>query len=153
MFAAKLETDLADYQGSLEAAAFEGPAPIFPPSNVIRSDQTWGIHVDWEVHGPLVEWLDAEFRVSVFLESIGTGPEYDLPPVNISTLSVPVVIDGAGNKTRTYSTNVIVAPAQVQPGIYKIATTLQLFEKATGNPTPVAGFYEGRMIHIFEPKP
>jgi hypothetical protein len=153
MFAAKLETDLADYQGTLQAASFEGLGPIFPPTNVIRSDQAWGVRVDWEVHGPLVEWLDAEFRISVFLESIGTGPEYNLPQVNVSTLSIPVVVDGLGNKSRTYTQNIDVAPGQVQPGIYKIATALQLFEKATGNPTPVAGLYEGGLVHIFVPKP
>lgn len=150
MFSHLIETDLNDYKGTMQARAFEGPAPIFAPKNVIRSDQEWGVKVDWEMHGALVEWLDAEFRISVFLESIGTGPEFDLAPVTVPTLSVPVTINGNG-KTREYSQTITVAPGAVPPGVYKIVTCLQLFERSTGNPTPVAGFDEGRMVQIFKP--
>ena len=147
-----IESDLTDYQGTMATHTFEGPGPIFSPKNVIRSDQNWGVKVDWQVTGPLVEWLDAEFRLNVYLESIGTGPEFDLPTVVVATLSMPVVVDGAGVKSRTYSQNVDIAAGTIPAGVYKIATTLHLYERATGNPTPIAGFVEGRMVNIFDPK-
>lgn len=147
MFPNAIETDLTDYQGSLEATAFE-LAPAFNPSHVIRSDQDWGVQVEWEVNGPLTQWLDAQFRISVFLERIGTGSDIDLPIVNVHTLSEPY---DPTAQSRTYKRDVNVNAGDIAPGVYKIVTCLQLFEQATGNPTPIAGLAEGRMVHIFDP--
>lgn len=146
---AQLETNLNDYKGNMTAVAFEGPGPIFQPKNVIRSDQQWGIKVEWEVEGPLVEWLDANFHITAHLESIGVGPEFTLPPVQVHTLSVPV--NGGATATRHYEQNIDIAPGDIPAGVYKLVTTLQLFEAATGNPTPVAGFVESGMVQVFNP--
>lgn len=146
-----LETNMTAYTGNMTAVAFEGPGPQFLPKNVIRSDQNWGIKVDWEVEGALVDWLDATFHVTAHLESIGPGPEYTLPTIEVPTLSVP--LSGGPAAKREYSQNIDIAPGEVQAGIYKIVTTLQLYEAASGNPTPVAGFVEGGMIQIFDPGP
>jgi hypothetical protein len=96
----------------------------------------------------LAQWLDAQFRINVFLEKIGTGSDVDLPVVNVHTLSE---LFDPTDKSRTYSRDVTVKAGDVDPGVYKIVTCLQLFEQATGNPTPVAGLVEGEMIHIFNP--
>lgn len=152
-FAHLIESDTNDYQGTMEAEPVEvAPPGVLVTRHIIRKDQAWSVRVDWEVHGSLVTWLDAEFRLRAYLESMGPGTEYVLPaaPVVIPTLSVPVAPVG-GLPTRTYTTNINVNAAQVDEGIYKLVTVLQLFERSTGNPTPVAGFAEGPMIQIFQP--
>jgi hypothetical protein len=150
VFNHQIETDLNDYKGTMQAHTYEGPAPIFKPSNVIRSDQEWGVRIEWQVRGPLVEWLDGEFYLHVVLESIGPGPEYDKRGVPVPTLSVPVVLDN-GEKTRNYYTEIEFSPGEIEVGVYKIATTLQLYG-CSDNPTPIAGFVEGKMVNIFNPK-
>ena len=149
MFAYPIETNLNDYQGSLEAIVFEGP-PSFAPTNVIRSDQDWGIRVSWEVHGPLAGWLDAEFRITIFLEKYGTGSDVDLAPAVIPTLSV--LYDPA-TQSRTYSHDVNISAGVIPNGVYKIATCLQLYELGSGNPVPIAAVVEGETVHLFDPAP
>lgn len=143
---------LSDYQGTLEARTFEtGPGPVYTPTNVIRSDQNWGVEVNWEVHGPLATWLDAEFRISVFLESMGPGPEYSLAPVCVHTKSVPVGANASGEAQRVYNANVDVNAGNVQNGVYKVLVVIQLFELGSGSPTPFAGFIESGMVYLFDP--
>ncbi|MDX1996040.1 MAG: hypothetical protein SF029_26915 [bacterium] len=155
-YAHKLETDLNDYKGSLEAISFEGPAPTFPPKNVIRKDQNWGINVNWEMFGPLANWLDGEFRVNVYLERIGTGADVDLPQAIVATLSgteSAVVANGSSVITRDYHHTVSIPAGSVAAGLYKVSVALQLFERATGNATPVAGFAHVGSVFIFDPGP
>ena len=148
MFPNLFETDLTDYQGTLQAAAFEGVGPIFPPSNIVRRDQPWGIKVDWEVHGPLVNYFDAEFRIRVYLESMGPGTEYELPIEIVATLD-PLFPPVAGQ--RIYTKNINIAAGTIDVGVYKIATVIHVFERSSGNPTPIAGFVEGGMVFVFDP--
>lgn len=153
-FAHLIESDIGDYQGTMEADPVEtAPPGVLVTKRIIRRDQAWNVKVDWEMHGPLANWLDAEFRLRAYLESMGPGTEYALPaagPVAIATLSVPVAPVG-GLPTRIYEALIPVAALSVDVGAYKLVTVLQLFERSTGNPTPVAGFAEGPMIQIFQP--
>jgi hypothetical protein len=149
---AQIETDLTDYQGTLNAFTFEksGPGPQFPPSTVIRTDQDWGVQIDWTMEGPLTEWIDANFHINVYLESMGPGPEFALPPLIINTKSVPVALVG-GAKQRSYSEQVLVNAGDIPAGVYRVVTTLHLFEAASGTPTPVAGFIDNGMVNLFDP--
>lgn len=153
-----IESDVADYQGTAEAVAYEVVPPGVAVTNrIIRNDQKWGIQIDWEMHGPLSVWLDAEFRLRAYLESLGPGSDYELPvagPLTVATLSVPNSPVG-GVATRTYAAQIEVDPATttVKPGTYMLITVIQVFERASGNPVPVAGFCEGPIIMVFEPGP
>ena len=146
---AVIETDMTAYTGNMNAFAFEGPAPIFAPKNVIRSDQDWGVKVEWEMQGPLVTWLDANFRLTVHLEGIGVAGDHSLPFVAVHTLSAP--LNAGPPASRKYEEIIDIPAGTIPPGVYKLVTTLHLYESATNNPTPVAGFVEGGMINIFDP--
>ena len=120
-FPKAIESNSSDYQGTMQAEPFEiTPPGVLVTSRIIRNDQSWGIKVDWEMHGNVVEFLDAEFRVRVLLESMGPGTEYDLPsagPVIVGTLSVTPTYPG-GVPTRTYTANINLAPGIVEVGTY-----------------------------------
>ena len=145
-----LETNMTSYSGSLDAYAFEatGPGPAYPPTNIIRTDQPWGVTVRWEMDGALVVWLNAAFQIQVVLERMGPGPDYALPSVSVNSLAGVLT---AMPPKRDYSVNVNVAPGAVQPGIYRVVVALHLFDDGTGNPTPIAGFADCGFIDIFQP--
>lgn len=151
-YANPLETNMTSYSGSMQAHTFEatGPGPAYPPTNVIRTDQPWGIKVDWEMTGALVTWLNADFQIKVVLERMGPGADTALPPVNVNTLT------GALNPaipSRSYSYNVMVAPGATAEGVYRVVVLLHLFDDTTGYPTPIAGFADSGYVDIFKPAP
>jgi hypothetical protein len=49
------------------------------PASIIHTDQDWYVDVEWEVRGQLVRHLCGTWHVSVTLESIGPGDEYEFP--------------------------------------------------------------------------
>lgn len=155
-FAEPIESNANDYQGTMEAATYEVTPPgTIITSRIIRSDQSWGVKVDWEMHGPVAEWQDAEFRVHVLLESMGPGTEYDLPiagPKTVATLDGSLTYPG-GVATRTYTADIALSPGDVELGTYLVVTVIQMFERSSGNPTPIAGFAQGPMIQVFKPRP
>ena len=136
------------FDGSLNAtvfAAFHDPDDL-PATNVIQTSQPWGVRVDWEIHGNLL-WLNLNeaFELSLFIESIGPGPEMRFPPapVQVLQLSVPVI---AG--ARTYTRNINVPAFTLPAGEYKVVTLVQW--AAIGN-TPkydVAGMVEQPILNI-----
>lgn len=149
MYRNEIESNSADFMGTMEAAVIEVGGTT--PKNVIRTTQDFYVKVDWEMHGPVVEWVDADFRIEVLLERFGTGDDIDLPVVHIGTLSAPLVPTGSGTIARHYSQNINVGAGQVAEGVYQIVTCLQLIERGSGNPTPIAGFSRSGVIRVFKP--
>ena len=49
------------------------------PTNIIRTDQDWYVEVEWGITGHLVRHFCGNWHVSVALESIGPGKEYQFP--------------------------------------------------------------------------
>lgn len=156
----QIESNLTDYRGELEAFTFElaTPGPRFTPTNVIRSDQDWGVQIDWTMTGPLSVWLDANFHLRAYLERMGPGAEVIRPsagPVVVHTKSVPLGSDPMGTAQRKYSAKIEIPhngmPDSVADGVYRLVVTLQLIEAGSGNPTPVAGFYDAGLVNIFSP--
>ncbi|MEP7286874.1 MAG: hypothetical protein ABI947_14045 [Chloroflexota bacterium] len=152
MFPNVFETTLADYQGTLLATVGEGPGPVFPPTNIIRNDEQWNIKVDWEIHGMGVSFLPGQFHIRVFLESIGTGPEFNLPVRFVDTTSAPLVTPPGPVPQRIYTQNIAILLGAIPAGVYKIVTVIHLFQDMTNTlPYPIAGFVEGGMVYVFNP--
>src|SRR5262245_37942466 len=63
--------------GTMEASVSElgGVAP----TNIIRIDQDWLVRIKWALHGTLKSMICGKWCLHVHLESIGKGPELDLP--------------------------------------------------------------------------
>ena len=138
------------YDGTMQAATFEVAEPGEPenPSQLIDTDQAWGVKVDWEMHGILAKFLHATFELRILLESIGPGAELALPAsvVEVDSLSAPWV---AGQ--RVYSRKITIAAGTVPAGAYKLVTLLQLYDHANpgAKPYPVAGMVEGPIVNFF----
>ena len=147
----KIETPLAPvYEGEMEAKLFEG-APE-RERNIIRTDQDWGVTVEWEMEGILALFLNEEFRLRFFLESIGPGSEYSLPvagPVTVGSLTG--TLDPVG-PSRSYTETITIdhTLTPIDPGTYKLTLTLQVFDTSSGSPYPIAGFVEGPIVQFYE---
>ena len=63
-------------QGSIEAQVYEkGEAP----SRIIDINDPWFVEVNWSLTGPLQRFICGTWDVDVYMESIGKGPELELP--------------------------------------------------------------------------
>jgi hypothetical protein len=144
-----IEVGTTAYTGLItKAEVYELTPPGVPATkSIIRTDQQWGVRVEWEMCGELAEWLNDEFHVQAFAEGIGSAaPDYDLAVVVVPSLN------GAWNpveKKRRYS--VELAGPTVAAGTYKITATVQLHEGETHAPVPVAGFAECTMVQFYNP--
>jgi hypothetical protein len=89
---------------SLSATVFEvgGEAP----TSIIRADQAWYVIVRWSIKGHLVQHLCGKWHVSVSLESIGPGEEYEFP-------TPPKVVEMKPCGDGTYETQIDIAAGQV----------------------------------------
>jgi hypothetical protein len=143
------------YAGTMEAKVFE--AVPEREKNIIRTDQDWGVILDWVMTGPLTASLDEEFQIQIFLESMGPGTEYALPaagPHKVDTLAgVPGIDPITLEENRTYQETLTInhAVTPIDPGTYRLTVTVQLFDKVSGTPWPVAGFFEGPMLQFYTP--
>jgi hypothetical protein len=140
----------SSYAGNVDAAVYEGgpPADTSTPVNHIRTTQPWGVHVEWTVQGSYVPFLVDEFRVRLFIESIGPGLEVVRPPVVVPTMSVGLQ---PGN-VRSYSANVEIAAGEIPAGVYKLACLVQMHDDvAPGTPFPIVSCIELPIVTIFAP--
>lgn len=145
------------YDGTMTAVVQEIASPDTPiPADHIRTTQNWRIHLEWETHGVLSQFLVDEFRVRAFLESIGPGAELALPiggPLVVSTMAGALSFPG-GVPRRDYTADINVPAGTVPAGTYKLVTTLQLHDDAPpGTPYPIAGMVEGPVLNFFNPGP
>jgi hypothetical protein len=157
----EFDTNLTDYRGAMEAALYELTAPGDPiVTNLIRTDQKWGVKIDWTMKGNLAEWINAQFHLRLCMESIGTHPEYELPvagPVEVATLSVPlktIVLPGGGVEyQRCYSQQIEFDPAEftIAAGPYKPVTLIQLYDDEANQPVSVCAAYEGTIVTFYTP--
>ena len=160
-YSTKIETPSPGLAGSLEAFTFESPE-IGPdhPVTLIRTDQKWGITVNWELDGPNAAIVNGEFRVRAFLERMGVGTDLALP---MNAPKPYLTVNAYSNWTADpHDPNMhlyhvdISAPDTVPfvpPGVYKITTLVQLYtgQEPLGTPMAVAGFVELPMIEIYAP--
>ncbi len=140
----------AVYQGTLdEARSYEkNNIGVDMPATLIRSDQDWGVHVKWTMTGSLVQNLDEEFRVTLFLEDLSPADQ-DVQFGPIPQRTNPTGSSGA--TTEVYKLDIDAVAGQVPVGLYKPSVLIQLFDApGTGAPWPVAAFAELPIINIYK---
>ncbi len=141
------------YDGTMQAHTFELAEPGLPvTSKLIRTTQDWGVEVDWEMHGPLAVFLDGDFHLTAYIESIGPGPEMKLPGADVVVNSLSAALAFLGVPpvaTRTYHAVINIPPGTVPAGAYKIVTLLQMY--GPSGKYPIAGLCEGPVLDIFVP--
>lgn len=144
-----IEVGNTTYTGSItKVEVYEMVPPGVPETKkIIRTDQQWGIRVEWEMCGDLAEWLSDEFYVTASVDTDSGEPHsYPRPEKVIPTL------DGAWNpvkRKRTYSVE-LPGPA-VPAGTYKITVRLQLREGEHHTEVPVGGFVKCEEIMFMSP--
>ncbi|RMF05003.1 MAG: hypothetical protein D6768_01885 [Chloroflexi bacterium] len=115
------------------------------PVTIIRTDQDWYVHLRWRLNGSLVRMIDGEWKIQVYLESIGQGPEFELSPVGGITEPVN---PGSPN----YDVRFNVSAGAVPAGQYKMVATI-LYVAPDGLPGPMAGFYDEPLVQFYNPGP
>jgi hypothetical protein len=117
------------------------------PTQIIRIDTDWSVHVEWELTGHLAKLICGHWCVNVLLESMGPGPELKLP--NYSH-EVPLDPCGDGRYELWCDIRRGTVPAEACGTPYKMVVTITYFNEC-GKPGPIAGFYEGPILQFYDP--
>jgi hypothetical protein len=119
------------------------------PATIIRANQDWSIHVNWETTGIATGMISGTWHLHAYLESIGPGPDLDL--LDFGDLNIPLT---PGVSPVPYAAHLDVpagtATASHSGTLYKLVVTLTYIEP-TGNPGPMAAYVEGPVLQFFNP--
>jgi hypothetical protein len=121
-----------------------------PPTSIIHDNQPWYVDVEWTVASPLLHHLCGTWRLSVVLESIGPGDDYEFP---VPIASVP--IDPCGTGTYTYRINVAagaVAARDPDGTLYIVGVTLNSLD-ACGHAGHIHAYCTGEELHFVPSHP
>jgi hypothetical protein len=118
------------------------------PTTILDADVPFTVNINWDVPVPLAPFLGGQFRLRLYAESMGPGPEQQIG----GTVVVPVV-PGQVN----YNSSILV-PGNTLPGegvgappvsgAYKLVTVIQ---HLNGGATEGSGFAENPLIQLREP--
>jgi hypothetical protein len=132
------------------------------PSHILDINDDWHVEVEWTMQGPLQRFICGSWAVDVYMESIGKGPEFELPDIE----NIPM------NKTGQYSARLDL-PAkfikthveswweeyfkehELGPGeeetdiVYKMVCTVT-YRDQYGQPGPIAGFVDMPMLQFYK---
>lgn len=132
--AIEITTPTAPLTGQMVAGIYEGDTPT---NGIIRVDQESSVRVYWTLKGPLADCICGSWCVKVHLESIGSGPEFELSEVP------RVELDPCGDGN--YHAEIRLTPEKVTPAhcssVYKLVATVTYLTPCN-KPGPMAGFYE-----------
>ena len=131
---------------NLKATVFEvgGDAP----TNIIHTDQAWYVEVEWEITGPLIRHFCGTWHVSVNLESIGPGSEYQFPE---PPAQVPMNPCGDGKYKYTINVPANAVDARDPDGtLYIVGVTLGSTDPC-GNAGHLFGYCTGEELHFVPP--
>lgn len=124
---------------------FENTPPGSTPTQIIRTDQSWGVRFKWETCGALNHIMCGKWQLRILLEEMGCGES--CVPDPYSKAEVPFVCG-----PHCYEHTITVPARQVKAGVYKIVATITMVGPC-GVPGPIAGFCEGQMLQFFEGGP
>jgi hypothetical protein len=154
-------------QGGVISLAITAPA-AFPapalPNHVVDPTNDFVVTVTWEIYGALVPlWLAAlndRWRIELFAESIGGGPEKRIGQASKNKADVVPCVDHAAEPNCTRYEVDITVPAGTLPegnpggpvddisGLYKLAGTVFL-NSSLGTPGfDLIGYHDGPLIQV-----
>lgn len=141
----------------LSCTVYEGPAapsPLPDPIGVIRSNQDWGVYVQWTTEGSLVPVIPGYWHLNLNLESMGPGADLQLPA---GELHVPL---HPGPSPQTYFVDMNFPAGTVpspphQTRAYKLVVTIthSFCDEPDNGPSSMAGYHEGQIIQFYNPAP
>lgn len=121
------------------------------PETIIRTTQDWSVTVSWVTTGLATGMIAGEWRLHLYLESIGPGADRNLFDDDDADRIIPLA---PGPSPVHYSVKVdvpagrITAPAAGR--LYKLVATLTYIEPG-GTAGPMAAFEEGPILQFYNP--
>lgn len=145
MASSKIEVSLSNpaLAGTINAELYEvGGAS---PTTIIDYDQDWGITLDWQLTGSLVPFVCGTWCISLFFESIGNGPEFDLHHDH------EIKLDPCNGGKYHYDFKVRKGTVKKEHcgRPYKLVVAI-VYETECHRPGPMAGFVELPMIQFYD---
>lgn len=117
------------------------------PTNIIRTDQDWFVRIRWELCGALKSMICGKWCLHLHLESIGKGPELDLPDPG-PELEVDLDPCGDGKYCKDFYVKAGTVTAEHCGTPYKLVSTVT-YQNPCDCPGPMAGFVEGSIIQFY----
>ncbi len=131
-------------QSNMDCTVFDNTAA---PSTVLDANLPFNVKLDWTVPALLAPFLGGSFRLRLFVESIGPGPEQQIQQ------TIVAVSPGATNYTAT-----VTVPGNTLPGegggappvsgLYKIVAVVQ---HLNGVATEGCGYHDGTTVQLRQP--
>lgn len=150
-------------KGTIEAAVYEvGEAP----TRILDIHDDWAVDVNWALTGPLQRFVCGTWGVDVYMESIGKGPEFELPdekfediplqpnPTGQYHVHIPVPADFIKTHLETFNEELkehgeLKERERETDIVYKMVVTVT-YRDPMGRPGPIAGFVEMPMLQFYE---
>jgi hypothetical protein len=119
------------------------------PNTIISTNQEWVVKVDWFIEGPLVRHMCGSWCLSVQLESVGLGNDYNLPEGG--RIEIPMnPCDGE------YSYEIRVPAGTIDPEdcgtLYLLAVTLTSKDPCD-RPGHIAAYAKGPNVMFYDGPP
>ena len=116
------------------------------PTTILEADKDFKVHINWYLEGPLTPFVCGSWCVSIFMESIGPGPELKLPA---EELHIPLEPCPGRND---YSAWVLIPADTIRPEHcnvpYKLVATVT-YRTPKDKPGPMAGFVDGPVLQFY----
>ena len=117
------------------------------PVTIIDVNKDFKVHINWALEGAFTPFICGSWCVNVFLESIGDGPELNLPAAPVD---VPLNPEPGRNE---YSAWQLIPARTIKPEHcsvpYKLVSTVT-YRTVKGRPGPMAGFVEGPILQFYD---
>lgn len=113
------------------------------PNHVLESTKDYYLDLDWVIQGIGAPGLGGEWRVSVYLESMGPGYEGQVAAIVYPMSLTPPII------TRHFHEQLKIPANSAPNGVYKLVVTLRHFNQNVAQRT--AAFAEGPLIELYTP--
>jgi hypothetical protein len=158
----EFEVEFPPYlQGTIGAKVYElGEAP----SRIIDINDPWVVEVDWTLTGPAQRFVCGSWAVDVYMESIGKGPEFELPDEDVENIPLDPTGDGHYHARLDVPAGFIKTHMETwreelrehgrDPGeletdiVYKMVCTVT-YKDVGGRPGPIAGLVEMPMFQFY----
>ena len=132
------------------------------PSHIIDIHDPWCVEVSWTLNGPLQRFICGTWAVDVYMESIGKGPEFELPDDDLENIpmnekgeySVTINIPADFIKTHVehwWEDYKISHQGKGEPEtdiVYKMVCTVT-YRDQYGRPGPIAGLVDMPMLQFY----
>ncbi len=116
------------------------------PTTIIRTDQKWHIHIEWDTVGSATGMVTGKWHIHAYLESVGPGPEEMLFDPNEHIIELT---PKTPPETVHYHLHPDIPAGIVPAGPYKLVVAVTYLD-AAGNPGEMAGYWEGPILQFYE---